>query len=270
MPQNEPTLALTFNDYILRVAEFLGLADYSTGVAAIPTNAHDLEVCKRLVNDGWRKFFGASPRWNWVLQTFSITFETSSGNKSKLVNNEIWRYYMPDGFYGDMLGKVTYAENSGRLPLEEVTEEDIREAYGYRTHSGYPIKYAIRPLHGDNARRWEMIVWPKPDVAKVVTGRFRAFPNKLIQTTDRPCAGFQFDDAILACCLAEAESQRKTPGVKTDELGQKMVMAIHIDQQSSPSNLGDYGPKAKAGASRSYTGVDSYISGNGTTYDFTV
>jgi hypothetical protein len=39
----DPTLALTFQELCIRVAEYLGMADYS-GVPPLPTDAHDLAL----------------------------------------------------------------------------------------------------------------------------------------------------------------------------------------------------------------------------------
>jgi hypothetical protein len=70
----DPSLALAFQDLILRVAEFLGIADYSGGVAGVPTDPHDLDLCKRLVNNGYRKFTNANPNWQAITPTLTITF----------------------------------------------------------------------------------------------------------------------------------------------------------------------------------------------------
>jgi hypothetical protein len=73
----DPTLGLSFQDLILRVAEFLSVADYSGSTAAIPTDAHDLELCKRLVNDGYRRYTNANPNWTVLSPLNTITFQAS-------------------------------------------------------------------------------------------------------------------------------------------------------------------------------------------------
>lgn len=68
----EPTSTLTFSDLILHVAEKLGVAYYGasgTGVAQIPINVHDLEKCKRIVNNAIRMFVANAPKpngWRWL------------------------------------------------------------------------------------------------------------------------------------------------------------------------------------------------------------
>ena len=269
----EPTLRLTFNDLILRTAEFLGLALYGadgTTAADIPTNAHDLDLCHRLVNDGYRRFYNSNPQWNWTNQLFTITFDSEAAG-DKIVDGDASRYYMPDGFYGHLLSPFTYAENTGSRDITEVAEDVIRSRFATSTVSGYPVEYAIRPLHGGDKRRWEVLFWPRPGSDYVVNARCRIYPNKLIELTDVPNAGFQFDEAILAACLCEAEAQREdTTGIKAAKWAEALMAAVAVDQQTSPRRLGDYGGGAQRNE-RYYTGVDGYYSGgvaNGTLNSF--
>lgn len=65
-----PNTALTFNDLVLAVAERLGIAYYGAAgneVAQVPTDTHDLDRCKRLVQDGVRMFIADAPvgGWRW-------------------------------------------------------------------------------------------------------------------------------------------------------------------------------------------------------------
>lgn len=69
---------LTFRDLILDVARKLGYAYYGPdgrGVAQIPENQHDLDDCKRIVNEGIRRFLIDSPKpfgWRWANPTAEI------------------------------------------------------------------------------------------------------------------------------------------------------------------------------------------------------
>lgn len=67
----EPTSSLTFENLIIEVARKIGVASYGaggTGIAAKPTDAHDLDECKRHVNNGIRMFIADAPPsgWNWT------------------------------------------------------------------------------------------------------------------------------------------------------------------------------------------------------------
>jgi hypothetical protein len=140
---------------------------------------------------------------------------------------------MPDGFYGDMLGKLVYSANTGYLPLEETRDDDIRNRRALSSTTGSPVLYAIIPLSGDNARRWELMVWPTPDAALTVTGRCRLYPNRLIELTDRPAAGFQFDAAIIASAMSQAEIQREDGGTEKQDPVKTHTILVYEKQDGT-------------------------------------
>ncbi len=75
----EPTSALTFSDLILEVAIKLGLAYHGadgTETDQIPTDTRDLDLCKRIVNNGIRMFIHDAPQpngWRWLRPVASVT-----------------------------------------------------------------------------------------------------------------------------------------------------------------------------------------------------
>jgi hypothetical protein len=63
----------------IRVAEFLGFSYYGAtgdGAAVAPSDAHDLDVVDRCINDGYRRFLSETPLWNFLIVPLSLTFET--------------------------------------------------------------------------------------------------------------------------------------------------------------------------------------------------
>lgn len=269
-----PTLALTFQDHIIRVAEFLGIVKYAAdsdgnarkGVATVPTNEHDLDLCKRIVNDGWRRFYNSKPRWNWMRPRVSITFNPNgtTDGASEVIDGDDARYYMPDGFYGHVMGSFTY-DGSGPLigvRLSPSSDTHLRELYASNgTTTGIPTLVSFRPVTEKNDTRWEMYVWPKPHSNYTVIGTVRIYPNKLQSLEGRPNAGFEFDEAIKAACLYEAEIQRKDTnrGPKKEDWDDALLRAIQIDNQTAPRNLGYNGNGTLYAAKRGwYTGVDTY------------
>lgn len=65
---SEPTSALTFQDLIVEVARKMGVAYYGadgTEVAQVPDDAHDLDECKRHVNNAIRMFLNDAPVTGW-------------------------------------------------------------------------------------------------------------------------------------------------------------------------------------------------------------
>ncbi len=74
----EPTGVLTFEELISRVAEEGGIAYHgSSGQERymVPIDPHDLDMCKRIVNDGIRMFISDSPPtgWRWMRRIASVT-----------------------------------------------------------------------------------------------------------------------------------------------------------------------------------------------------
>jgi len=274
----EPSLALSFEDLIIRVSEFLGIAEYGASgdeAAQIPTDAHDLDSVKRVVNDGWRRFANSNPLWNWLAPTFTITFD-ADGDTDRTVDApssnsdapRAARYYMPDGFYGHMLAPFTYGPSGPRLRIDEAPESQIRQLYAAAgTTTGDPYLYAMRPLANLMAdtqqnRRWEVIFYPTPDGSETVTARCRIYPHRLVADEDRHTAGFQHDEAVLASCLAEAERQKEdNQGVMMQHFTDALTRSLAMDMRTAPRNLGynrdgsddRLGPRVHP-----YTGVDTY------------
>ncbi len=282
----EPTLALSFEDLQIRVAEYLGVADYSGGAAAKPTDAHDLDRVQRIVNDGWRNFVSSNPKWEWLTPTFQLQFDPD-GNTSRTVDDSTFtapyqddtvpraaRYFMPDGFYGVMLSYFTYANDGPLVKIDMVHEAVIRDNHAGAEAAGDPFLSAIRPLPasvGAFSPKWEAIFYPTPESDEIVTARCRVWPNQMVADSDRHAAGFQFDNVVLAACLAEAERQHEDQvGKMTQMYAQELQRAILLDRQSKPRFMGyngDYSDRSLR-PRKPYTGVDSYASASGNTYNF--
>ena len=75
----DPNIGFTFAELQLEVAEFLGIAYYGsdgTSAAAVPSNAADLALVKRLVNKGYRRLLSSYPKWTCLQPEFDITLTT--------------------------------------------------------------------------------------------------------------------------------------------------------------------------------------------------
>lgn len=71
---SDSTLRLTFEQLQIRVADFLGIANRSGSSLAVPSDAKNLELVKRLVNDGYRRFITEQENWNFLNVPLSLTF----------------------------------------------------------------------------------------------------------------------------------------------------------------------------------------------------
>lgn len=70
----DPTLQLTFLQMQIRVADYLGIADRSGSSLGPPTDPKDLELVKRLVNDGYRRFITENENWNFMNVPLTVKF----------------------------------------------------------------------------------------------------------------------------------------------------------------------------------------------------
>lgn len=135
----EPTSALTFHGLILEVARKLGCGYYGENgdeAIQIPVDAHDLDLCKRIVNKAIRMFIADSPApngWRWARPVASVTvWGRASGvvtaaaydaltGKTLLTNGE-------DAFYESMEGKPLVLESGTYTIVDYVSPTQIRVA----------------------------------------------------------------------------------------------------------------------------------------------
>jgi hypothetical protein len=259
----DPTLSLTFQQLCIRVAEYLGVADYSGGAAALPADAHDLDLVKRLVNDGYRRFLGER-EWTFLLVPLTLTFGTGT------VSSDNSRYYLPDDFGGSLLTPFTYDANGPGVEILETSAEEIRRLQaGQGTTTGDPTVYAVRAINTAataTGQRWEAVFWPAPSGTQTVYARYRRWPTLLSDNSHRSVAGFQHDRAVLAAALAAAELDKNdTIGVRESAYGSALAASKRQDSMAAPASVGDYGDKqGKRGGIRRFE-VASY---NGTPLDY--
>lgn len=70
----DPTLQMNFTALRIRVAEYLGIAPLVSDIAGLPTDAHDLDLVGRMVNDGYRRFISENEKWNFLNVRHTIKF----------------------------------------------------------------------------------------------------------------------------------------------------------------------------------------------------
>lgn len=145
----DPTLRLTFTSLQTRVAEFLGVADYTGGTAAPPSDAHDLDLVKRLINDGYRRFL-TDYEWNFLNVPLALQFVTqysgavSSGTATTLVDDDIAGDYADDFFNGF---KIEVTDSDDTIQVATVT--DFTGATGTFTVAAWP---SFTPADEDSYR----------------------------------------------------------------------------------------------------------------------
>jgi hypothetical protein len=227
----------------IRVAEYLGVADYSGGAAAVPSDAHDLDMVKRLVNDGYRRFINENPRWNFLAVPLTLTFGTGT------VNSENWRYYLPDDFYGILLNPFTYDTDGPRITINPTDEGRIRSLRAGNDVTGQPALVAFRPINviaSATGSRWEALFWPEPSGTETVTAVYRRYPAALSSNSDVSVAGFQHDDAVLKGAIAAAELEKHdTIGAREKAYKDALGRSLELDSKATPTRRTDYGDRSE-------------------------
>lgn len=168
----ESTSTLTFQDLLLFVAEYYGVAGYdaTTGVPYIPADdAFNLRECKKIVNEAIRMFVSRPPRsgkWRWMQRTETVTFDPTGGGANN-IGSDAARYMLSAGCQ-QPAGRIMYTEDSGHGTYIEWCDADrIDQSRALSVLTGYPTLAATRPYQPtDNAlsssRRWEIIFDPAP------------------------------------------------------------------------------------------------------------
>jgi hypothetical protein len=232
---------------VVRVAEYLGIAEYdSDGRAIAPeSDAHDLDLCKRLVNDGIRQFIRANPKWYWMQRVFSLTITNAASELQ--VGGDAARYAMPYDFNGDAQGDWTFGQGQNVLPhIQTVDEAMIRNWRSTGANeSGVPRFAAFRRLSDADVpegvrSRWEVVFYPAPGQSYVLELDYRHYFNALDELdADAQPAGAEHDDAILYSALARAELHRDdVRGAMHEAYRESLADSVRLDLKAAPKTVG--------------------------------
>jgi hypothetical protein len=119
---SEPTSAVSIESLVLRVAREAGIAEYGNdgqGIATLPVDSHDLDLCRRVVREGIIAFIASAPPkgWRWMKRTMSVTMTNTrvtgtadSADSATLVDLTLADTYDVDD---DLNGWFIYIDGSG-------------------------------------------------------------------------------------------------------------------------------------------------------------
>jgi len=128
----EPTSALSYYDLILAVAREAGMAYHGSSGnerGMIPIDAHDIDLCKDVVNQGIRMFIADAPvrGWRWMRRLMSITFALTytgtaeAGTATTLTDTTIATTYA-DNYFNDYI--ITITAGTGVGETATITDYD--------------------------------------------------------------------------------------------------------------------------------------------------
>lgn len=155
-------------------------------------------------------------------------------------------YTLPRTFSGMYTGQITYISDTNQgVDIEWTDEATIRQwREDITDETGDPFWAAVRPMNtGTPRRRWELVVYPKPDEVMTVEFPFLLHFDSLIDLDEVHPAPFPHDETIRAACLAAAERDSEdTPGNDFAYYRQQCLPnSYRIDAQSAPRKLGYFG-----------------------------
>lgn len=138
----EATSALTFQALIIEVAEKLGFAYYGANgdeAAQVPTNTHDLDRAKRLVNKALGLFVMSAPAtgWRWQRPTGEFTLWPSVAVNSSVTATGVYDgstyttiTASADTFYSTMEGKNIVVTDTGTFEIVQYVSATVVKILG--------------------------------------------------------------------------------------------------------------------------------------------
>ncbi|MBA7690482.1 hypothetical protein ES703_99010 [subsurface metagenome] len=144
-------------------------------------------------------------------------------------------YDLPDDF-GGLEGDMVYPEGANKSNVRIIGEGKIRSLRAGTTSRTDPQFAAIRPkVHTTTTvgQRFEIMFFPAPSVAGVLSYKMLVLPSLLVTTTiTHPYGGAMHGETILASCLAVVESQEdERRGLKWQEFMDRLAASIQIDKR---------------------------------------
>ena len=199
------------------------------------THGQKAEISE-IVRTGLREFYNpkalpgerAPHFWSFLAPTSTITTEASTS-----------LYDLPKDF-SVLHGPITYAPGEASLypPIKVVSERRLENSLQTSGSTGRPIEAAIRPKK--NYRLYELMLWPQPDDAYILSYSYSFNPEQLEDDSDLPQGGQPHSQTIIESCLAAAEVKQGSRGIHNEEFGLRLVASVGHDREVySPDSLGD-------------------------------
>lgn len=169
----------TLWDLVARISDFLGMTSGATG--ATGPAGDDLDRVLRVIEDAYLQFLypptlpeestKPSHVWSWMTPEDSLVL--TAGN---------YAHDLPEDF-AHMARPFSYAAGTGLAAMIQRGEGELMQRIADSDTAGVPRVFAVRPKRTATVigQRFEVLVWPKPDVQRVVTFTCRLAPLPITQ-----------------------------------------------------------------------------------------
>lgn len=252
-----PDSTLTYKDLLIRVAEAAGIASYinpadaADNTAQVPTDPHNLDLCKRAVNDGLDQFYLSNPRWSFLKPTVSLSLSSTGVSPASYPGDTTHsRYLLPWYIQGNQRTPWTwsYATAKGSV-VRSTSMHDVRARHAHSVAAGPPMLCAVdvsdAPVPVGARPLWELRVWPRPDRDYVMESQFDIQPRGLAELGERVVAGARHDQTVIAFCIAQLARSHGAPDSIRSQLeywdnhrGVLLAQSLAFDAEQDAGSLG--------------------------------
>lgn len=179
-------------------------------------------------NAGVSRFYNERD-WNFLSPTTTLTCTADD-----------YTYDLPDDF-GSMREDFYFAADKGYAPLTQRPPGYVLGRITDSDTSGVPTYYAIRVKSqtGASGTRWELLLYPPPQEAYVLSYRYTVLRDALSSTYPYPAGGAACREAIIAACLAAAERLfNDVIAMQESYYQQQLMLAIRYDARTQAKSFG--------------------------------
>jgi len=175
------------------------------------------------------------------------------------------QYTLPASFSGEYTGVITYTANTNQgVSLEWTSEAVVRQwRENITDETGDPYWAAVRIMTTvfDDRRRWELMLYPRPDEIMTVEFPYTLHFDKLTDTSEVPPVPYSHDDTVKAACLAVAETDVEGAPGPTASYYRTVALpnSYRIDNATAPRRLGYFGNPGPGSAAKAIRNFRDYI-----------
>lgn len=236
----ESGLSLAYTELRQEVGYFLGYGRTIANWSTVEVEEIDL-----VVQAGVRRVYypiavnqeTIGYEWSWLRPTTTLTLVDGTSD-----------YDLPDDL-GRLVGDLHFAADEQRPAIKIIAVGQILELRSTYDEEGAPRYAAIRFVASDGTvgSRQEILFWPEPDDAYVLSYQYEAYNGPLSAAAPYPLGGMQCAELFVESCLAVAESRMNDEaGLHNQQFQALLVDAIARDRKRGPKYFGNMGHREEA------------------------
>ena len=185
-----------------------------------------------------------------VVEATELTLASSPGDGTGLtffISRDVANYTLPDDF-NRLIGLLHHATDEHLPAIDIVSEGTILDMRSRGDLTGAPYYAAVREKSstGSTGQRREIIFYPRPDKAYVLTYSYEAYSGILDDTYPYPLGGMHLSELYIESCLSVAEQRIDgEAGLHTTLFERLLVDAVMRDRKRGAKNFGMVGNTAE-------------------------